>query len=79
MAIDALKAWLARAGLRGEPETALVTGFCERAVAAGLRRDAGRRVLSGRIMRGVAERIDAIIWFSACAASRASPTPRPSR
>ena len=25
---------------------------------------AGRRVLSGRIMRGVAERIDAVIWFS---------------
>jgi adenylate cyclase len=34
--IDALKAWLARAGLRGEPEAALVNGFCERAVAAGL-------------------------------------------
>jgi adenylate cyclase len=29
-----------------------------------LGRDAGRRVLSGRIMRGVAERIDAVIWFS---------------
>ena len=27
-----------------------------------LGRDAGRRVLSGRIMRGVAERIDAVIW-----------------
>src|SRR5262249_56190114 len=25
---------------------------------------AGRRVLSGRIMRGVADRIDAVIWFS---------------
>ncbi|MGH7006450.1 MAG: adenylate/guanylate cyclase domain-containing protein, partial [Alphaproteobacteria bacterium] len=34
--IDALNAWLARAGLRGEPEAALVNGFCERAVAAGL-------------------------------------------
>jgi adenylate cyclase len=33
---DALTAWLADAGLRGEPETALVHGFCERAVAAGL-------------------------------------------
>lgn len=29
-----------------------------------LGRDAGRRVLSGRIMRGVADRIDAVIWFS---------------
>jgi adenylate cyclase len=29
-----------------------------------LGRDAGQRVLSGRIMRGIAERIDAVIWFS---------------
>jgi adenylate cyclase len=29
-----------------------------------LGRDAGARVLSGRIMRGVAERIEAAIWFS---------------
>jgi adenylate cyclase len=29
-----------------------------------LGRDAARRVLSGRILRGVAERIDAAIWFS---------------
>jgi adenylate cyclase len=29
-----------------------------------LGRDAGARVLSGRIMRGVADRIDAVIWFS---------------
>ena len=35
-AINALNAWLAKAGLRGEPEAALVSGFCERAVAAGL-------------------------------------------
>jgi adenylate cyclase len=34
--IKALNAWLAKAGLRGEPEAALVNGFCERAVAAGL-------------------------------------------
>jgi adenylate cyclase len=34
--IDALSAWLAEAGLRGEAEAALVSGFCERAVAAGL-------------------------------------------
>jgi adenylate cyclase len=35
-AIDALNAWLTKAGLRGESEAALVNGFCERAVAAGL-------------------------------------------
>jgi adenylate cyclase len=29
-----------------------------------LGRDAGRRVLSGRIVRGIADRIDAAIWFS---------------
>jgi adenylate cyclase len=34
--IDKLNAWLAKAGLRGEPETALISGFCERAVDAGL-------------------------------------------
>src|SRR5262245_62516583 len=34
--IKALNAWLAKAGLRGEPEAALVNGFCERAVAAGV-------------------------------------------
>src|SRR5260370_16832298 len=34
--IKAMNAWLAKAGLRGEPEAALVSGFCDRAVAAGL-------------------------------------------
>src|SRR4051812_47393543 len=34
--IDALNTWLAKAGLRGEFEAALVSGFCERAVAADL-------------------------------------------
>jgi adenylate cyclase len=29
-----------------------------------LGRDAGQRVLSGRIMRGNADRIDAVVWFS---------------
>jgi adenylate cyclase len=29
-----------------------------------LGRDAGQRVLSGRILRGVAEKIDAVVWFS---------------
>ena len=31
-----LTAWLTGAGLAGESELALVIGFCERAVAAGL-------------------------------------------
>jgi adenylate cyclase len=34
--INALTRWLAKAGLRGDSESALVTGFCERAVATGL-------------------------------------------
>jgi adenylate cyclase len=34
--IEALNAWLAKAGLRGEAEATLVNGFCERAVAAGV-------------------------------------------
>jgi adenylate cyclase len=29
-----------------------------------LGRDAGQRVLGGRIMRGIAEQIDAVVWFS---------------
>ena len=29
-----------------------------------LGRDPGRRVLSGRIVRGIAEQIDAVVWFS---------------
>jgi adenylate cyclase len=29
-----------------------------------LGRDAGRRVLGGRIVRGIAERIEAVVWFS---------------
>ena len=33
---NALSAWLAKAGLRGESEAALVSGFCERAVVSGL-------------------------------------------
>src|SRR3974390_2265772 len=29
-----------------------------------LGRDAGQRVLSGRIVRGIADKIDAVVWFS---------------
>src|SRR5260370_41266706 len=28
-----------------------------------LGRDAGRRLLGGRVVRGIAERIDAVVWF----------------
>ena len=34
--IAKLATWLAKAGLEGRPETALVEGFCNRAVAGGL-------------------------------------------
>jgi len=38
--------------------------IAETLVETYLGRDAGRRVLKGRIARGVAERIDAVLWFS---------------
>src|SRR5205807_10459484 len=38
--------------------------IAETLVETYLGRDAGRRVLSGRIARGVAEKIDAVLWFS---------------
>ncbi len=38
--------------------------IAETLVETYLGRDAGRRVLSGRISRGVAERIGAVLWFS---------------
>jgi adenylate cyclase len=38
--------------------------IAETLVQTYLGRDAGRRVLSGRIARGVAERINAVLWFS---------------
>ena len=38
--------------------------------------DAGRRVLSGRISRGVADRINAVLWFSDLGATPPSPTRR---
>jgi adenylate cyclase len=44
-----------------------------------LGRDAGQRVLSGRIVRGIAEQIDAVVWFAICADSRASPIQRRKR
>jgi adenylate cyclase len=38
--------------------------IAETLVETYLGRDAGRRVLTGRIQRGVADRIDTILWFS---------------
>ncbi|HUK10370.1 MAG TPA: adenylate/guanylate cyclase domain-containing protein [Stellaceae bacterium] len=38
--------------------------IAETLVQTYLGRDAGRRVLSGRIARGIADRIDAVLWFS---------------
>ncbi len=38
--------------------------IAETLVETYLGRDAGRRVLGGRIARGVAERIEAVLWFS---------------
>src|SRR4051794_21185610 len=34
--VDALNAWVTKAGLRGDSEAPLISGFCERAIAAGL-------------------------------------------
>jgi adenylate cyclase len=41
-----------------------VTRIAETLVETYLGRDAGRRVLSGRIRRGIADRIGAALWFS---------------
>jgi adenylate cyclase len=38
--------------------------IAETLVQTYLGRDAGRRVLTGRIARGIADRIDAVLWFS---------------
>jgi adenylate cyclase len=43
---------------------AALGGIAKTLVETYLGRDAGRLVLSGRIGRGVAERIDAVLWFS---------------
>ena len=43
---------------------AALAQIAETLVSTYLGRDAGRMVLSGRIERGVADRIDAVLWFS---------------
>lgn len=45
-------------------KAASLARIAEVLVQTYLGRDAGRQVLAGRIARGVAERIDAVIWFS---------------
>jgi adenylate cyclase len=45
-------------------KSASLARVAENLVETYLGRDAGRRVLKGGITRGVAERIDAVIWFS---------------
>jgi adenylate cyclase len=41
-----------------------LTRMTEALMQTYLGRDAGQRVLSGRILRGVAEKIEAVVWFS---------------
>jgi adenylate cyclase len=45
-------------------KTASLSRILETLVGTYLGRDAGRRVLQGRIERGVADRIEAVLWFS---------------
>jgi adenylate cyclase len=45
-------------------KSASLTRIARTLVETYLGRDAGRRVLAGRIARGVADRIEAVIWFS---------------
>jgi adenylate cyclase len=45
-------------------KTAALARMASTLVRTYLGRDAGRRVMSGRIARGVADRIDAVLWFS---------------
>ena len=45
-------------------KTAALAKVAANLVSVYLGRDAGRRVLEGRIRRGVADRIDAVLWFS---------------
>ena len=45
-------------------KSASLARIAETLVETYLGRDAGRRVLQGRIARGVADRIKAVLWFS---------------
>jgi adenylate cyclase len=45
-------------------KSASLARVAETLVGTYLGRDAGRRVLAGRIARGIADRIEAVLWFS---------------
>lgn len=60
--IQALKRLVPSLGL--SIKSASLARIAETLVETYLGRDAGRRVLSGRIERGVADRIEAALWFS---------------
>ena len=60
--VDALQRLVALLALA--VKAASLGRIAETLVETYLGRDAGRRVLSGRIARGVADRIEAVLWFS---------------
>src|SRR5215470_9935228 len=60
--LDALRFLVPGLGLA--MKSLAVARIAETLVETYLGRDAGRRVLSGRIRRGVADRIEAALWFS---------------
>ena len=60
--IEALRRLMPFLGLA--VKSASLGRIAETLVETYLGRDAGRRVLSGRIARGVSERIEAVLWFS---------------
>ena len=85
-----LPAWLTEAGLAGTPETEIVSGFCERCVAAGLPLaralvliDTLHPVHEGRLFRWSDGPAKAPCWNTAAptrkGSPRRAPTPRLSR
>ena len=60
--VDAIKRLVPHLGLA--IKAASLARIAETLVETYLGRDAGRRVLQGRIERGVADRIKTVLWFS---------------
>ena len=60
--VEALERLVPALGLAAK--SASLARIAETLVETYLGRDAGRRVLAGRIERGVADRIEAVLWFS---------------
>jgi len=60
--LDAIKHLVPFLGLA--VKSASLARIAETLVQTYLGRDAGRRVLSGRIARGISDKIEAVIWFS---------------